>query len=464
VAIVGRANVGKSTLWNRLAETSQALISKEPNTTRDRNYAACLWRGATIRITDTGGMDAETETQIGRGIIKQAELAIREADLVLFLLDVDAGVLQQDKELAKKTRKLNPNIVLVANKSDLASRSGAAQSKEAWQLGLGEPVAISAANGRGIGDMLDTIYDKLTEMKKPPVPYEDKKRLCIVIMGRPNVGKSSLMNAIVGQERSIVSPIAHTTREPLDTDFEWNGRDVKLVDTAGMRKRAHITERLEKEAVERNRQALGRADVAVLVLDATEDPHKQDKTLAGLLMDAKKGLIITVNKWDLVANKTTATADGYADALRHALPFLTWAPILFTSAASGQRANDVLELAFRIKEERERLIADNALDKFLKHMIAKQPPRAASGTRAPYIARVVQTGINPPTFLMTLRGTKVAIHNAWIRFFENQLRAKFGFVGTPLTFDMEYDAAPEIKTFKGPHRRKRPIGRKGGRY
>jgi len=464
VAIVGRANVGKSTLWNRLAETSQALISKQPNTTRDRNYATCLWRGATVRLTDTGGMDAELETQIGKGIVHQAELAIREADLVLFLLDVDTGVMPQDKELAKKVRKINPQIILVANKSDLASRSGSAQSKEAWKLGLGEPVAISAANGRGVGDLLDMAYDKLEELKRPPVPFEDKERLRIVIMGRPNVGKSSLMNAIVGQERSIVSPIAHTTREPLDTDFEWNGRDVKLVDTAGMRKRAHITERLEKEAVERNRQALGRADVAVLVLDATEDPRKQDKTLAGLLMNAKKGLIIVVNKWDLIADKKTGTADDYAAAVRHSLPFLAWAPILFTSAASGQRAYDILELAFRIKIERERLIEKNALDKFLKHMIAKQPPRAASGTRAPYIAHVVQTGSNPPTFLMTLRGTKVSLHNAWIRFFENQLRAKFGFTGTPMTFDMEYDASPEIKTFKGPHRRKRPIGRKGGRY
>jgi GTPase len=344
------------------------------------------------------------------------------------------------------------------------ARAGSVQSKDMWQLGLGEPLPVSAANGRGLGDLLDLVFDELTKAGKPPAPFEDTSRLHVVIMGRPNVGKSSIMNAILGEERSIVSPLAHTTREPLDTEFEWGGQKVTLVDTAGMRKRAHITERLEHQAIERNRQALSRADVAVLVIDATEDPRKQDKILAGLLMNANKGLILVVNKWDLVDVKDTQSTDKFAEEIRQTLPFLAWAPILFTSAKDKQRMQDILKLAFRIKEERQRVIEDNALHKFLKHMIAKQTPRAGSGNKAPYIGRVVQTGVNPPTFLMTLRGTKVSVHNAWMRFFENQLRAKFGFVGTPLVFNVEVDSSPQEKMFTGPHKKKRAIGRKGMRY
>jgi GTP-binding protein len=438
-----------------------AIVSNVPHTTRDRNYAPCLWRGKIFNTIDTGGMDVE-KTEIGQGIKKQAELAVKEADLVLFLVDVQAGVLPQDIQFARQTKKLNPNVILIANKTDRNSLLGAA-SEELWKLGMGEPVPISAASGRGLGDMLDLVTEKLEALNRPPIETEKDTDLKIVIMGRPNVGKSSLMNAILGEERAIVSPIAHTTREPLDTKFTWRGHPITLVDTAGMRKRARITERLEEEGVERNRQALSRADVAVLVVDATDDPRKQDKHLAEVLEQANRGLIVAVNKWDLVTDKTTKTAKAYEDLVRQSLPFLDWAPFVFISAKQGQRVKDILDIALKIRNERERIIEDNALDKFLKQNIARQRPRAAKGSVTPYIGSIVQTATNPPRLKITIKGTKASLHQAWLKFFERKLREKFGFEGTPIVFDIENDTTP-VRQLPGQHRKKRPIGRRAGRY
>ncbi len=461
IAIVGRANVGKSTLWNRLTETGRAIVSDVPHTTRDRNYAPCLWRGKIFNVVDTGGLDVE-KTEIGQGIKKQAELAIKEADLVLFLVDVQSGLLPQDVQFAKQAKKINQNIILVANKTDRNSLLGSAAG-DFWKLGLDEPLPVSAASGRGLGDMLDKITEKLEDLHKPPIESEKDNDLKVVIMGRPNVGKSSLMNAVLGEERSIVSPVAHTTREPLDTHFVWRGHPITLVDTAGMRKRARVTEKLEEEGVERNRKALSRADVAVLVVDATDDPRKQDKHLAEILEEAHRGLIVAVNKWDLVTDKTTKTAKAYEDLVRQSLPFLDWAPFVFISAKQGQRVRDILDIALKIRDERERIIEDNALDKFLKQSIARQRPRAARGSDTPYISSVVQTATNPPRFKITIRGSKTALHQAWLKFFERRLREKFGYGGTPIIFDIDNDTTP-VKQAPGQHKRKRPIGRRAGRY
>lgn len=462
VAIVGRANVGKSTLWNRLSETSKAIISGRPNTTRDRNTTNCIWRGGMIEIIDTGGMDSG-EGVIERGIKTQAELAIKEADLVLFLVDAKSGIMPQDRELAKQTQKLNKHVILIVNKADKPGDIGEGMSKELWKLKLGDPMIISATSGRGVGDLLDAVYDNLNERNKKPVEPEVEESLKIVFMGRPNVGKSSLTNAILGHERSIVSPIPHTTREPLDTKFLWDGKPVTLIDTAGQRKRARISSRIEHESISRNREALYRADVAVLVLDATDDPYKQDKNLAGLLKDANRGLIIVVNKWDLVKDKNTNTAKHYEEEIRAALPFLAWAPIIFTSATKRQRVNEILKTAFKIQEERHRIITDNALDKFLKKILAKQAPHAVQGTRRPHIHSAVQTHTDPPRFLITTRGKQVKLQDSWLRYFTNQLRAKFGFEGCPVIVKTGHDSTP-LPAPKGPQRRKKPIGRKGFRY
>ena len=468
VAIVGRANVGKSTLFNRVTETGRSIVSDIPQTTRDRNYARVIWRGEAIEAVDTGGMDAEQGSEIGRGILHQAELAIREADLVLFVVDAKVGILPQDKDLARHVQKQNKNILLVANKTDNPRNIGGALTKEMWSLGLGEPIPCSAGTGRGVGDLLDRVTQELIRRGKTPQPIAEHAGLRLVIMGRPNVGKSSVVNSILGEERSIVSAVAHTTREPMDTEIVWNGENITLVDTAGMRKRARVEPGLEDQAMERNRAALGRADVAFLILDATEDPKRQDKHLAGLLAEETKGLAIIVNKWDLVGDKTTRTAQEYETSVRGSFPFLWWAPVVFVSAKENLRTQKLLDIALQIREERRRTITYNALQKFLKTVIAKNKPLAEAGTLSPYVHDVAQVGIEPPTFLVTVRGQKATLHTNWLRYFENRLREKFGFTGTPIVVkaqntELRYEELPEEKK-RRVSRRKRPIGRRVGRY
>lgn len=472
IAIVGRANVGKSTLWNRLTESTRAIVSNIPHTTRDRNYGVVIWRGEGVEVVDTGGLDADQGSEIGRGILQQAANAIKEADLVLFVVDGKNGIQLQDRDLAHHVRSLNKNIILVANKIDDSRQLAYASSKEAWGLSLGEALGISASLGRGIGDLLDRIYSDLAKRNKLPQPIDDEKGLKLVIMGRPNVGKSSLMNAILGEDRVIVSATAHTTREPQDTMFEWKGERVTLVDTAGMRKRSRVEKGLEEASMERNRSALMQADVAMLVFDATEDPTSQDKHLAGLLEDAGRGLILIANKWDLVKEKTTHTSEEYERLIRQTFPFLDWAPMIFVSAKEGLRTDKVLDLAFKIREERRRRIAYNALQRFLKTVVARKKPLANLGPKSPYLHDAEQVGIEPPSFLITVRGEKESVHQSWIRYFENRMREKFGFHGTPIIVKArnlpmaktsQYDASA-VAASKRPTRKKRPMGRRVGRY
>jgi GTP-binding protein len=466
VALVGRANVGKSTLWNRLTETGSALVSPVAHTTRDRNYASVIWRAERFEVVDTGGLDAEQGNEIGRGILHQAELAIKEADLVLFLVDARAGVMGQDRDLAQRVRQLNKNIILVANKTDNNNVLASAFGEAAWKMGLGEPNPCSASTGRGVGDLLDRVYGKLHELGKPPQPLELVKGLRLVVMGRPNVGKSSIVNSILGEDRVIVSPIAHTTREPMDTELMWGDQPVTLVDTAGMRRRSRIEKGLEEDALEKNREALLRADVAFLVIDATEEPSAQDKYLAGLLKDETKGLALIVNKWDLVEDKKTDTSKKFEAAVRSSFPFLNWAPIIFVSAKQNLRTQKLLDLAFQIREERRRTITYNALQKFLKTMISKNKPLAEAGTMSPYIHDIAQIGVEPPSFLITIRGQRAVLHTNWIKFFEKRLREKFGFDGTPILIkaqntELKYEELPDDKK-RRVNRRKRPIGRRTG--
>ena len=476
IAIVGRSNVGKSTLWNRLTESGKAIVSSVSHTTRDRNYGVVLWRGLAIQVVDTGGMDAEQGSEIGRGILAQAELAIKEADIVLFVVDAKAGVHPEDLDLARRIQKVHKHVLIVANKVDTARSISRTTTQEMFALGLGEPLAISASTSLGIGDLLDTIYQKLEARGKHPVPIEDdEKGLKIVLMGRPNVGKSSIMNAILGEERVIVSPIPHTTREPQDTTFEWHEQSITIIDTAGMRKRSKISDRVESASIERNREALMRANVALLVLDATERPSTQDRHLAGILKDAGRGLILVVNKWDLVDDKEIQTAKEYEKSIRRAFPFLNWAPIIFVSAKERKRTSKILDMAISVQDERQRQITYNALQKFLKTAIAKQPPRQSSGSKPPFVYDITQLGVEPPTFSMRLGGKDVGINDTWRRFVENQLREKFGFVGTPLKITTRHmpqrveehkkSNKKSGKTAKHPWARKRrSIGRKGGRY
>ncbi|MBD3251089.1 ribosome biogenesis GTPase Der [Candidatus Uhrbacteria bacterium] len=439
VSIIGRANVGKSTLWNKLVERHRALISDAPHTTRDRNFATAVWRGKTFRVVDTGGMDTEDNT-IGKGIRRQAELAIKKSDVILFLVDGKNGVLDVDRDLAKYIRKHAKHALLVVNKIDQPKDLNIASDQGIYGLGYKELLPISAATGKGVGDLLDRVYEELEAMGKPAPDSEtvqeeeeeEERPIRIVIMGRPNAGKSSLTNAILGEERVIVSEIAHTTREPQDTSLTYKDQEIVLVDTAGMRKRSNVKRGLETAGLQRNKEALERADIAFLVFDATEDPTFQDKYLAGLMKEESKGLVLVANKWDLVPDKTTKSAKEYEQKIRQAFPFLDWAPMVFTSAKTGKRAKDLLDLALKIQTERKRIIDYNAINRLLKTVIKQKRPLQVLGPKSPYIYDMAQTRTEPPTFLVTIRGKKQSVHISWLKFLQRKIREKFGFQGTPI--------------------------------
>ncbi|MBM3204442.1 ribosome biogenesis GTPase Der [Candidatus Uhrbacteria bacterium] len=431
VALVGRTNVGKSTLWNRLTESGRALVSDQPHTTRDRNYGTVLWNGMLFELVDTGGMDTESDV-IGQGIREQARHAIKEADLVLFVVDAQAGILPQDQDLAREVRGLHKHIWLLANKTDRLAGRSLAHQPEFYNLQLGEARPISATTSFGVGDFLEECLQELDRLGHPAIPSEGKKRLKLAVIGRPNVGKSSLVNSILGEERVIVSPIAHTTREPQDTWITYRDQDLVLVDTAGMRKQSKITKGLEDEGIRRNQQAISSADVAFLVFDATSDPTSQDRHLAGMLEESNKGLILVANKWDLVEAKTPETANRYEALLRQLFPFLHWAPMIFTSALTHQRTTKLLDEALKVQAERYRHIDYNAVNRLLKACIKTMKPLASYGPKSPRIYDVAQVGYAPPTFLITVHGEKENLHQNWIRFFEKRLREKFSFQGTPI--------------------------------
>jgi len=431
VALVGRTNVGKSTLWNRLTESGRALVSDSPHTTRDRNYGIVVWQGMTFELVDTGGMDTES-TDIGANIRLQALHALREADIVLFVVDARVGVLPQDRELARSIQKEHKNIWLIANKVDTANVIPMAYESGFFQLGFQEPHLVSATTGLGVGDLLDDILRALEKEGRSAEPLPETAELKLAVVGRPNVGKSSLVNSILGEPRVIVSPVAHTTREPQDTRFRYADQEMILVDTAGMRKMAHITDRIEEAGIERNQAAIKEADIALLVFDASELPSAQDRHLAGMLEDSAKGIILVANKWDLVKAKTTHSADEYEKNIRDMFDFLSWAPLVFVSAKTGQRTTSLLDTALKVAAERVRHIDYNALNRLLKACIKTKRPLASYGPNSPRIYDVAQVGTKPPTFLITVHGDKENIHPSWIRFFEKRLRQKFDFTGTSI--------------------------------
>lgn len=445
VAIVGRTNVGKSTLWNRLTQLGHALVSEKPHTTRDRKYGHVLWKGSVFELIDTGGMDTEKD-EIGEGIKAQAEHAIRDADIVLFVVDARTGILPQDIELGHKVQKLAKRVWLVANKVDTLKVLSLASEKDFFKLSMGEALPVSANTSFGIGDLLDALHVELERLGKPPVVLEEKHPLRIVLIGRPNVGKSSIMNSLLGEERVIVSPKAHTTREPQDTSIQYKGFDITIVDTAGMRKRAKVEKGLEEEAVSRNQAALRQSDIALLVFDATEDPRAQDKRLAGLVDETNKGVLLVANKWDLVQDKDTRTAKRYEDTLRRSFPFISWAPMMFVSAKKGQRMTKLLDEALKIQEERMRHIDYNAVNRILKSTIQAKRPLQSYGPKSPKIYDVAQIGHAPPTFLITVHGDKQNLHENWVKFFTKRLREKFGFEGTPISVRVRH--LPSAKTSK----------------
>ena len=443
IALVGRPNVGKSTLFNRLVGERLAVVDDTPGTTRDRLMAEGEWQGRVFDVVDTGGIDPAffkqgTPLSIGsadyiRPIRAQAEMAIRDADLVLFLTDADAGVTHADREVAEILRKSRGGrdgaqptpILLVVNKCESEARRD--QAAEFYELGMGDPHPVSALHGMGVGDLLDAMTALLPAARET----ESDKRIRIAIVGKPNVGKSSLLNRLLGQERVIVSPIPGTTRDAVDTDAEYQGMPITLIDTAGIRRRGKIEPGVEKYSVLRSLRAIERADVVLLVLDATQGVALQDAHIAGFVLDGRRSTVVVVNKWDAV-EKDTHSQEIFQGLIRKELNFLDYVPVLFVSAKTGQRTGEILPTALRVQEERLVRIPTSELNRILREAQEKHAPPARSGRKLK-ISYGTQVKADPPTFLFHVNDP-VLVHFSYRRFLENQIRKHYSFLGTPLFF------------------------------
>jgi GTP-binding protein len=422
VAIVGRPNVGKSTLFNRLAGSQIAIIEDLPGTTRDRIFADVDIFGTKVTLIDTGGLEPQPGTELGKKVKTQVEAAIAESDAVIFMVDVRDGLIAPDREIADNLRRLHKPVVLAVNKVDNLKLSSACA--DFYQLGLGDPLAISAHHGKGIHELLEKLVDLL-----PPVGEEieesDKPKLAIV--GRPNVGKSLLLNAIVGRERSIVDRVAGTTRDAVDTVFKYGDREIILIDTAGIRRRGRAGVGIDYYSLVRTLRAISRCDVAILVMDATEFIAAQDTHIAGYIKDACKGIVLTVNKWDLADD---SLKEDYQAAVKSRMKFVAYAPVLFISALTGKGIKDVIPTAMEAWRERQKQLPDPVIDELIKEAVLSHepPPR---GTKRLEVFRAYQAGANPPSFTFMVNDP-LLVHFSYARYLENKLRQTFGFTGTSL--------------------------------
>lgn len=440
VALVGRPNVGKSTLFNRLAGERLAIVDDTPGTTRDRIMAEAEWNGRPFDVIDTGGIDpthgGRTPLSVDSAdfiqeIRRQALMAVNDADAVLFITDGGAGVTPPDREVAEILRRNQksvsglpwPPIFVVANKCENTKIRSAAT--EFYELGLGDPYPISAIHGTGTGDLLDAVVASFPSH----LETEEDNSVKIAISGKPNAGKSSLLNKLVGEERAIVSPIPGTTRDAVDTRIEVNGIPVVLIDTAGIRRRGKIERGVEKYSVLRALKAIERADVVLLMIDAAEGITAQDTHIAGFILDAWKSTVVLVNKWDAIV-KDNETMDEYTRHVRQALNFMDYVPLLFISAKTGQRVDQVLPLALRVQEQRMARITTAMLNRLLRNAQDAHPAPSHAG-RQLKIYYGSQVRVDPPTFVLYVNDTKL-FHFSYLRYLENQFRETYGFIGTPL--------------------------------
>ncbi len=429
VAIVGRPNVGKSTLFNRLVGERRAIVEDMPGTTRDRVYGTTDWGGIEFTIIDTGGLQDDQEIQteshneIARNTRNQAQAAIDEADAIVFIVDGKHGLTAGDHEVAEMLRRAHKPTILAANKAESSERRD--NVFEFYELGLGDPIAISAYHGTGTGDLLDKIVEALPEAEAE----EELEGPRIAIVGRPNVGKSRLLNALLGQERSIVSDVPGTTRDSIDTQVTWAGQPVTLIDTAGIRRRGRVEQGIEQFSVIRSMRAIDRSDVVLLVIDATEDFTAQDLHIAGYVEEQKKGIVIVINKWDLI-EKDTKTMDEYRERAREQLDFVPYAPMVFVSAKFGQRVNQVLDTALMVVAERDKRVPTSALNTLLRESVSAHPPPSRPGKWLKFYY-ATQADVAPPTFVFFCNDP-AQIHFSYRRYLENRLRDAFGFTGTPI--------------------------------
>lgn len=427
VAIVGRPNVGKSTLFNTLAGERISIVKDTPGVTRDRIYADVSWLNYNFTMIDTGGIEPDSGDIILSRMREQAQIAIDTADVILFLTDVRQGLVDADSKVADMLRRSRKSVVLVVNKVDSFEKY-MPDVYEFYNLGIGEPYPVSAASMLGLGDMLDEVVKFFPDSAKEEV-QDDRPKIAIV--GKPNVGKSSLINRLAKEERVIVSDIAGTTRDAIDTDVKYDGREYVFIDTAGLRRKNKIKEEIERYSIIRAVTAVERADVAVIVIDATEGVTEQDAKIAGIAHDRGKGIIIAVNKWDAV-EKDNSTVKKYTERIRQVLSFMPYAEILFISAKSGQRVNKLFELIDIVIENNSMRVATGVLNEIVTEAVAMQQPPADKGKRLK-IYYVTQAAVKPPTFVVFVND-KNLMHFSYTRYLENRIRDTFGFAGTALKF------------------------------
>ncbi len=454
VALVGRPNVGKSTLFNRLIGERLAVVDDTPGTTRDRQFAEAEWNGVRFDVVDTGGIEVLGRDPSAKPlsvdsadfipqIREQAEIAITEADVVVFVVDILTGVTAADLEVAAILRRHQKNvngvprppIILAINKADNVKRLDDVYNF--YELGMGEPLGISGLNGLGTGDLLDLVVAALPK----PEAVEEDESVKIAIVGRPNVGKSSLLNKLLGQERAIVSPIPGTTRDAIDTKLDYEGTAVTLIDTAGIRRRGHIDVGVEKYSVLRTYKAIDRADVALVLLDAVEGIAAQDAHIAGMVLEKNRSVVVVVNKWDAV-EKDSYTMNLFSEKVRDQLHFMDYVPTLFISAKTGQRVDQVLPTALRVQEERLVRIPTSELNRIVREAVSKHAAPSKTGRRLK-IYYATQVNTEPPTFLFHVNDPKL-VHFTYRRFLENQIREHYAFLGTPLRLSFRASGESEI--------------------
>lgn len=426
VAIVGRPNVGKSTLFNIFANSRISIVEDTPGVTRDRLYAVAEWLDNEFMMVDTGGIEIMNADAIAVSIRQQAQIAIREADVILFVCDARAGITTEDEEVARLLRQSKKPIVLAINKADSPKQE--MNIFEFYNLGIGEPIPVSASNHLGLGDLLDAVVAKFPDQDSAGELEEDDE-IKVALIGRPNVGKSSIFNALVGEERSIVSDVAGTTRDAIDTPVVKNGQRYLFIDTAGMRRKAKVDEPIEKYSVMRSLRAVDRSDVVLMVFDAVEGITEQDKRIVGYAHEAGKGVILVVNKWDLYEKDNTSTL-RYTETLRKELVFLQYAPVVFVSAMTKQRIHRLPEVISYVAEQNAMRIATSVINQVIADAVAINPTPTEKGVRLK-ILYVTQVKIKPPTFVIFVNAPE-AMHFSYERYLENKLREAFGFEGTPI--------------------------------
>lgn len=425
VAIVGRPNVGKSQLFNRLAGKRLSIVEDTPGVTRDRLYADCDWRGRTFSVIDTGGIEPKNDNEILKFMRYQAEAAIHHADVIIFITDLKTGVTASDEEVASMLQRSGKPIVLAVNKCD---KPGAPDPNifEFYNLGLGDPYGISALHGYGTGDLLDAVYGHF-----PPEEEGDEEdgRIRVALIGKPNVGKSSLLNKVLGEERVIVSDMAGTTRDSVDADVDNEYGKFTFIDTAGIRMKSKVEEKIEKFSVMRSLMAVERADVCVIMIDATEGVTEQDTKVAGEAHNAGKACIVVVNKWDLV-EKDGKTMKEYTLRVREGLAYMPYAPVLFISALTGQRVEKLYDMIAHVYEQNHKRIPTGQLNSILAEATARVQPPTDKGRRLK-IYYVTQAGVTPPTFVFFCNDARL-FHFSYQRYLENQIREVFDLTGTPV--------------------------------